>query len=86
MCMEMNFQSYQQACAGMLEAKDKKQYFIVVDNLFRSMPVPSLKFRIKASYLEVFNTNLDKLLAWNEHIDFLIWLEKCVFYVELFLF
>tara|TARA_B100000925_G_scaffold240816_1_gene189992 strand:+ start:479 stop:1150 length:672 start_codon:yes stop_codon:yes gene_type:complete len=24
--MEMNFQSYQQACAGMLEAKDKKQY------------------------------------------------------------
>ena len=24
--MEMNFRSYQQACAGMLEAKDKKQY------------------------------------------------------------
>lgn len=26
MCMEMSFQSYQQACEGMLEAKDKKQY------------------------------------------------------------
>ena len=26
MCMEMDFRSYQQACEGMLEAKDKKQY------------------------------------------------------------